>query len=88
MTTGHIVKVLRAFKHLSQPQLSCRAPLSQFTISAIETGRHEPTKVHLAALETGLGVKFTDPRLTRGVQLIEEALTWPHPTSFTHPNHL
>ena len=47
MTTGHIVKVLRAFKNLSQPQLSYRAQLSQFTISAIETGRREPTKAHV-----------------------------------------
>ena len=74
MTTGRIVKVLRAFKNLSQPQLSYRAQLSQFTISMIETGRREPTKAHVAALEDGLGVKFTDPRLTRGLQLIEEAL--------------
>jgi len=75
MTTGHILRVLRAFKNLSQPQLSYRAQLSQFTISSIETGRRQPTKAHLAALEDGLGVKFTDPRLTRGLQLIEEALT-------------
>jgi len=75
MTTGHIVRVLRAFKNLSQPQLSYRAQISQFTISAIETGRREPTKAHLAALEDGLGVKLTDPRLTRGLKLIEEALS-------------
>ena len=75
MTTGDIVRVLRAFKNLSQPQLSYRAQISQFTISSIETGRREPTTAHLAALEEGLGVKFTDPRLTRGVKLIEEALS-------------
>jgi transcriptional regulator with XRE-family HTH domain len=74
MSTGYIVRILRAFKNLSQPQLSYRANLSQFTISAIETGRRQPTRAHLAALEDGLGVKFTDPRLTRGLQLIEEAL--------------
>jgi len=75
MTTGHIVKVLRAFKGLSQPDLSYRTHLSQFTISAIETGRREPTKAHIAALEDGLGVRFTDPCLTRGLKLIEEALS-------------
>lgn len=75
MSTGHIVRILRAFKNLSQPQLSYRTHLSQFTISAIETGRREPTKAHIAALEDGLGVRFTDPRLIRGVKLIEEALT-------------
>ncbi len=75
MTTGHIVKVLRAFRNLSQPQLSYRTQLSQFTISAIETGRREPTGARVAALEDGLGVKFTDPRLTRGLKLIEEALS-------------
>ena len=75
MTTGHIVKVLRAFRNLSQPQLSYRTQLSQFTISAIETGRREPTRAHIAALEDSLGVKFTDPRLTRGLTLIEEALS-------------
>ena len=41
MSTGHIVRILRAFKNLSQPHLSYRAQLSQFTISAIETGRRE-----------------------------------------------
>ena len=75
MTTGNIVRILRAFKNLSQPQLSYRAQLSQFTISAIETGRREPTKAHVAALEDGLGVKLTDPRLIRGLTLIEEALS-------------
>ncbi len=75
MSTGQIVRILRAFKNLSQRQLSYRAQLSQFTISAIETGRRRPTKAHLAALEDGLGVKFTDPRLIRGLQLIEEALS-------------
>ena len=75
MNTGQIVRILRAVKNLSQHQLSYRAQLSQFTISAIETGRRQPTRAHLAALETGLGVKLTDPRLTRGLQLIEEALS-------------
>ncbi len=74
MSTGHIVRILRAFKKLTQPQLSYRAQLSQFTICSIKTGRREPTKAHIAALEEGLGVKFTDPRLTRGIQLIQEAL--------------
>ena len=75
MNTGRIVRILRAFHNLNQPQLCYRAQLSQFTISAIETGRRQPTPQHLAALEQGLGVKFTDPRLTRGLELIQEALS-------------
>ena len=75
MTTGRIVRILRAFHNLNQPQLSYRTQLSQFTISRIETGSRQPTPKHLAALEPGLGIKFTDPRLTRGLELIQEALS-------------
>ena len=74
MTTGDTIRILRAVKKLTQPQLSYLTHLSQFTICSIETGRRQPTAEQIAALEKGLGMKFTDPRLTRGLQLIEEAL--------------
>jgi transcriptional regulator with XRE-family HTH domain len=74
MTTGHIIRILRAIRHINQPELAYRSHLSQFTISSIETGRRQPTKEHLAALERGLGVNLADPRLDRALQLIQEAL--------------
>ena len=75
MPIGRTIRILRAFHNINQPQLSRRTHLSQFTISRIETGTQQPNKQHLAALEDGLGVKFTDPRLARGLQIIDEILT-------------
>jgi transcriptional regulator with XRE-family HTH domain len=52
----HPVRAERLRQGLTQPQLAARAGLSRFTITRLETGKHQPTRAVKTVLAIALGV--------------------------------
>ncbi|MCL4296116.1 MAG: helix-turn-helix transcriptional regulator [Anaerolineae bacterium] len=73
LTPNEVIFIVRRLKGLYQEDVARLAGLSRPTLISIEKGRR-PEPEQLKRIEAALGVSVTDPRITRPLSELKEAL--------------